>query len=209
MSEYKVLFDWNMEDRVVQDPKRVVTYLVEALRSPAFKAPIKDQRSQAMFKPKRSSMQAFLMWLRPELEGFMKYEAHITNAPTGRQKNRGAPIAAQATVFQCPHVANAQESKTLYEKHTGKKVIKPVGAVAGRAGTRLPGIPCVVMDAVETTITPDSGAEISMVSPTLVNQLQEAGAWVPCQNLPEEPAVSGIGGGVWPVRKKVKLDLRF
>eukprot|EP00644_Phytophthora_capsici_P008512 jgi/Phyca11/111486/e_gw1.20.433.1 len=66
-------------------------------------------------------------------------------------------------VFQCPEVAGPAEAKDLYERTTGRKVLKPVLAVAPANAS--------VMDVVETSITPDSAAEVSVVTSKLLTEI--------------------------------------
>ncbi|ETP35508.1 hypothetical protein F442_16351 [Phytophthora nicotianae P10297] len=148
---YTIVDRLNMEDMIQTEPKKVVGYLVEALRPPAFKA----------------------ARLRVELEGFMRFEAHIavhappkssTNFPpsstsTGPEKKgprgtgggkatsseaklatvsyKAKPPAPSKTekpdkkcfkcgnpthgVFQCPNIASLLEAKEIYEKSAEKK----------------------------------------------------------------------------------------
>ncbi|POM71911.1 Hypothetical protein PHPALM_11460 [Phytophthora palmivora] len=114
-------------------------------------------------------------------------------------------------VFQCPEVSGPVEANELYEKETGKKVIKPV--LAGASGKKITessaAILCTVMDVIETRITPDSAAEVSVVTEKLLDALQKAGSKLERQYLPKLSAVIGIGDNPVLVRSKVKLDLRF
>ncbi|EEY55745.1 uncharacterized protein PITG_09719 [Phytophthora infestans T30-4] len=61
-------------------------------------------------------------------------------------------------VFQCPNISGPAEAKESYEKTIGKRVVKPV----------LAAIPA------ETEITPDSAAEVSVVTTKLLKRLSSA-----------------------------------
>ncbi|KAG2763441.1 hypothetical protein PC116_g25770 [Phytophthora cactorum] len=90
--------------------------------------------------------------------------------------------------------------------------MKPVLAVIPTdqaATTASPAIPCVVMSTVETSITSDSAAEVSVVTTKLLKQLSARGAWIAQQALTGTAGVTGIGDKPVPVKSKVKLDLRF
>ncbi|KAG3231289.1 hypothetical protein PI124_g23616 [Phytophthora idaei] len=115
-------------------------------------------------------------------------------------------------VFQCPNISGPAEAKELYEKCTGKRVMKPVLAAIPTdqaATTASRAIPCVVMSTVETSITPDSAAEVSVVTTKLLKQLSARGAWIAQLALTGTAGVTGIGDKPVPVKSKVKLDLRF
>ncbi|KAG4064863.1 hypothetical protein PC123_g399 [Phytophthora cactorum] len=237
---YEIVDRLNMEDMVQAEPKKVVGYLVEALRPPAFKA------------------------VRGELESFMRFEAHIASASQGKSaaksdqeqkptekllkgrgwqniggKTRQQPVKhseqqkkTQETtansgksdkkrfkcedlahgVFQCPNISSLAEAKELYEKCTGKRVMKPVLAAIPTdqaVTTASPAITCVVISTVETSTTLDSAAEVSVVTTKLLKQLSASGAWIAQQALTGTAGVTGIGDNPVPVKSKVKLDLRF
>ncbi|GMF47598.1 unnamed protein product [Phytophthora fragariaefolia] len=81
---YEIVDKLNMEDVVQVEPKKVIGYLVEALRPQAFKAAVKDQLGRQIHKGTKSNIQSFLKWVRSELEGFMRFEAHISGAHPGK-----------------------------------------------------------------------------------------------------------------------------
>lgn len=100
----------------------------------------------------------------------------------------------------------------IYETTTGKKVMKPVLAVAPErspVASSTTTIPCTVMDILETAITPDSAAEVSVVTTKLLRSLVTKGAWLNQQEVPGNAAVTGVGDKPVTVKSKVKLDLRF
>ncbi|GMF69673.1 unnamed protein product [Phytophthora fragariaefolia] len=213
---YEVIDRLNMEDIVQTEPKKVVGYLVEALRPHAFRASVKDQLGRQTHKQTKSNIQTFLKWLRGELDGFMCFEAHIAsqpmphpalkgsqgfglaqqpNKPAEQQNKTSKTVTAPRQpqpkptnsgrmsrtthvkhdrpaktcfkcgdqthgFFQCPDVASPAEAKDIYEKTTGRKVLKPVLAVTSGSAERSwssATIPCMVMETIETHITPDSG----------------------------------------------------
>ncbi|EGZ26622.1 hypothetical protein PHYSODRAFT_308353 [Phytophthora sojae] len=95
---YEIIDQLNMEDVVHTEPKKAIGYFVGALRPQLFKAAEKDQLSRQCHKSTKSDLAAFLKWLRGELQGFMRFEAHIsaqTQAKGGtkptqqQQSNRG------------------------------------------------------------------------------------------------------------------------
>jgi len=115
-------------------------------------------------------------------------------------------------VFQCPNISSNVEAKELYEKHTGKTVVKTVAsltAASQQLSDASPSIPCTIMDAIKMAVTPDSGAEVTVVTPKLIKELKDHGVWLSSQDLPRTAAVTGIGDKPVPVKTKVKLDLRF
>ncbi|KAK1945593.1 Pro-Pol polyprotein [Phytophthora citrophthora] len=257
---YEIIDRLNMEDVVHTEPKKVVGYLVDALRPHSFKAAVRDQLSRQIHKTTKSNLASFLKWLRGELEDFMRFEAHISShqlakgngkpiqqqdqakrsagGPQGGVKTNMAPEQQNKSnskpkpknsgdrppkkcfkcgdqthgVFQCPEVAGPAEAKTIYESTTGKKVLKPVFALAKpKNTTSRPSttIPCAVMDTLETEITPDSAAEVSMVTTNLLNQLVAKGAWIKHQDIVGKAEVTGVGEKPVQVKSKVQLDLKF
>ncbi|KAE9268239.1 hypothetical protein PR003_g31512 [Phytophthora rubi] len=249
-----------MEDFVQEEPKKVVKYLVEALRPLAFKNAVKDQLERQAHKSTKSNIKIFLKWLREELEGFMRYEVHIsvqqqsghpskgnyahTSASLPKPAFGGQKKIARAAkeipkpakvmdtrngshvstsrqgkqdktcfkcgdqthgVFQCPDIASPMEAKALYEKTTGRKVLKPVLAVSAESTTGAgvsSAIPCTVMGALETSITPDSAAEVSLVTTKFLRMLSDKGAWLTHLDIPGHAAVTGIGDAPVPVESK-------
>lgn len=57
---FSILNRLNMEDVLQQDPKKVVSYLADALRPWAFKWAAKDPLGRSMHKLTRSNLQVFL-----------------------------------------------------------------------------------------------------------------------------------------------------
>ncbi|KAJ8524382.1 hypothetical protein ON010_g16736 [Phytophthora cinnamomi] len=244
---YEIVDRLNMEDIVQAEPKKVVEYLVEALRPPAFKSAVKDQLSRQAHKPTKHNIQLFLKWLRGELDSFMRFEAQMAvqhphqqnstksaswptaggylkklrrgnqnvanyaSGGTGQQKNKPDRRNGKSDNLKQSNRADKKMFQELYEKRIGEKVMKPVLSVA--TGTKTTessaAIPCTVMDVVETRITPDSAAEVSVVTEKLLDALDKAGSKLERQDLPKLSAVIGIGDKPVPVRSKVKLDLRF
>ncbi|OWZ02136.1 LOW QUALITY PROTEIN: hypothetical protein PHMEG_00026351, partial [Phytophthora megakarya] len=265
---YEIVDRLNMEDVIQVEPKKVVGYLVDALRPPAFKSAVKDQLGRQIHKPTKANIETFLKWLRKELEDFMRFEAHITvqhqpshpvkntqsksttpqlekslgganngakpqgksgNAPTkmipARNGGHEVPPKQGKTirkcfkcgdqthgVFQCPDIASPTEAKELYEKSTDRKIVKPVLTVAPTTNEREvapAAIQCKVMELVETWITPDSAAEVSVVTTKLLKALTGSGAWLNYLDIADHIAVTGIGDKPVSVKTKVKLTLRF
>ncbi|POM74204.1 Hypothetical protein PHPALM_8883 [Phytophthora palmivora] len=223
-----------MEDVVQTEPKRVVGYLLDALRPQAFKAAVKYQLGRQAYKPTKASIQTFLKWLRKELEGFMKFEAHSTvqqqsgqvtkstqshttttqpkKSHTGASHNTKACGDQTYGVFQCPDIVSQVEAKELYEKCTCRKVMKPVMTIVSntcKKEVHSAGIPCKVMDLIETLITPDSAAEVSVVTTKLLKALSRSGVWINYLEIADHAAVTGIGDKPMSVKNKVKLKLRF
>ncbi|OWY99432.1 hypothetical protein PHMEG_00029561 [Phytophthora megakarya] len=69
---YEIVDRLNMEDVVQVEPKKVVGYLVESPHPPVFKAAVEDQLGRQVYKQTKPTF-------RGELEGFMRFEAHIVN----------------------------------------------------------------------------------------------------------------------------------
>eukprot|EP00644_Phytophthora_capsici_P010646 jgi/Phyca11/104689/e_gw1.9.784.1 len=79
----------NMECIIHEDPKRVVKYLVEALRPVTFRAAIQDSLERPAGKLLKKDVSSFLRWLRPQMEEFMRFETHITTVqPSTRQSSQ-------------------------------------------------------------------------------------------------------------------------
>ncbi|KAE8975378.1 hypothetical protein PR002_g25618 [Phytophthora rubi] len=74
---YSAVNGVNMESIIHEDPKRVVGYLVDALRPAVFRSAVKDSLARPAGKQLKKDVSQFLRWLRPQMEEFMKYETHI------------------------------------------------------------------------------------------------------------------------------------
>ncbi|GMF33971.1 unnamed protein product [Phytophthora lilii] len=126
-----------------------------------------------------------------------------------QQQRRHCTVDAYgAGVFQCPDVAGPAEAKELYEATTGKKVLKPVLAVAqpkNATPRSTTTISCVVMDTLETEITPDSAAEVSMVTTKLLNQLVAEGTWIKHQEMSEKLKPLVLEKKAVQVKSKVQM----
>ncbi|KAG3194619.1 hypothetical protein PC128_g9195 [Phytophthora cactorum] len=59
---YEIADRLNIEHMVQAEPKKVVGYLVEALRPPAFKASVRDQLGRQSHKTTKSNIKLFLKW---------------------------------------------------------------------------------------------------------------------------------------------------
>eukprot|EP00644_Phytophthora_capsici_P005005 jgi/Phyca11/96467/e_gw1.1.465.1 len=94
---YSTVDGVNMESIIHEDPKRVVGYLVKALRPTAFRSAIQDSLERPAGKPLKKDVSMFLRWLRPQMEEFMKYETHIlatqqgSNNANSQQSQKGKP----------------------------------------------------------------------------------------------------------------------
>lgn len=69
-------------------------------------------------------------------------------------------------------------------------------------------ITCEVNGKVQANITPDSGAEVSVVTPGLIKRLESNGVWLQLKTLEDPVHIRGVGPTVMQVQR-VKLDLRF
>ncbi|OWY99433.1 hypothetical protein PHMEG_00029562 [Phytophthora megakarya] len=67
----------------------------------------------------------------------------------------------------------------------------------------------MVIEAVESNITPDSAAEVSVVTTKLLRALSDTSTWLAQQEFSNSAAMTGIGKKSVPVKSKVKMDLRF
>ncbi|KAG1699783.1 hypothetical protein DVH05_012676 [Phytophthora capsici] len=85
---YEIVDRLNMEDVVQSEPKKVIEYLVEALRPPTFRAAVKDQLGRQTHKQTKANIQVFLKWVRSELEGFMRFEAHIPSTAQAKTSTK-------------------------------------------------------------------------------------------------------------------------
>ncbi|KAF1781484.1 hypothetical protein GQ600_22414 [Phytophthora cactorum] len=110
-------------------------------------------------------------------------------------------------VFQCPLV-NATEATEIYEQH--KKNTKTLGAagVPERNQQNKKGpLSYVANWVVKTLAKPDSGAEVSVVTPHLLKELTAAGQWLRYRDLSQSESVTGITAEPIIVTQEVKLDL--
>ncbi|ETL47596.1 hypothetical protein L916_02673, partial [Phytophthora nicotianae] len=87
---YEIIDRLNMEDVVHTEPKKVVGYLMDALRPHPFRAAVKDQLGRQCHKLTKSDLATFLKWLRGEVEGFMRFEAHIAEPTQPKGGNKPA-----------------------------------------------------------------------------------------------------------------------
>ncbi|OWZ00416.1 hypothetical protein PHMEG_00028393, partial [Phytophthora megakarya] len=120
-------------------------------------------------------------------------------------------------VFQCPQVKDYAEEKVLYETKTGRKArtdksessvyVAQVKLVTDPGNKRT--LPCRVMDCVDTSIKPDSGAEESLIAPCLVEMLQSKQVWLPRRDLPRTRVVRGIGAVRNIISEETNLSSRF
>ncbi|KAI9994941.1 hypothetical protein PInf_011821 [Phytophthora infestans] len=74
---YEIVDRLNMED------------VMQALRPPAFRAAVKDQLGRQTRKQTKANIQVFLKWARSELEGFMRFEAHISPPAQAKTSTKG------------------------------------------------------------------------------------------------------------------------
>ncbi|KAK1946294.1 hypothetical protein P3T76_001847 [Phytophthora citrophthora] len=121
-------------------------------------------------------------------------------------------------VFQCP-LASATEAKELYDKN--RKAPKPVGAVVlvpdqpvqtmpeDSAGQKTGSLACRVNGLLAAWAKPDSGAEVSVVTPHLLQELRAKGQWLQCRDLQQWESIKGIAAAPMVIKQEVKLDLRF
>ncbi|OWY99768.1 hypothetical protein PHMEG_00029175 [Phytophthora megakarya] len=56
---------------------------------------------------------------------------------------------------------------------------------------------------------PDSGAEVSVVTPRILQELTEKGQWLRCRDLKQWESIKGITAAPMVIKQEVKLDLRF
>ncbi|POM60102.1 hypothetical protein PHPALM_31081 [Phytophthora palmivora] len=157
--------------------KKLVGYLVDALRPPAFRVVVKDQLERQSHKSTKANIQTFLKWLRAGLEGFMRKVTQNDSNQVSKQSKAPklkptAPSKTDKNVLSvenkhmCPNIVSPMKAKEIYEKSTGKKVMKPILATTsdGSKPDSAASIPCIVMEAVQNLITPDSAASVSMVT---------------------------------------------
>ncbi|OWY99145.1 hypothetical protein PHMEG_00029909 [Phytophthora megakarya] len=111
-----------MEDIIHEDPKTVVEYLTNALRPQAFK---RGYLSRPTYKPVKRDAQIFLKWLKPQLDEFMKYEAHIQATTTTQSNAPKAPVG--------PHCGGLSKAFTSAKK--------PVSGMSKPASTYAEVIP--------------------------------------------------------------------
>ncbi|KAI9980895.1 hypothetical protein PInf_010240 [Phytophthora infestans] len=68
---------------------------------------------------------------------------------------------------------------------------------------------CMVNGVVEAKAKPDSGAEVSVVSPCLLQELSAKGQWMNCRNLTRSDSIEGITKEPMIITQEVKSDLQF
>ncbi|OWY93587.1 hypothetical protein PHMEG_00036962 [Phytophthora megakarya] len=118
---YEIIDRLNMGDVVHTEPKKVVGYLVDALRPPPFKAAVKDQLSRQCHKSTKADFALFLKWLRVELDGLMRSDDHRLHKGSGKRKQKQTGDRPPRKcfkcgdqthgVFQCPAIASPSEAK--------------------------------------------------------------------------------------------------
>ncbi|OWY92822.1 hypothetical protein PHMEG_00038016, partial [Phytophthora megakarya] len=77
--------------------------------------------------------------------------------------------------------------------------------VASRKGP----LSCMVNGVVEARAKPDSGADVSVVTPRLLHELTTQGQWLPMRDLSENESIEGITATPLVIKQEVKLDLQF
>ncbi|ETM37967.1 hypothetical protein L914_15630, partial [Phytophthora nicotianae] len=65
------------------------------------------------------------------------------------------------------------------------------------------------MDCVDTYIKPDSGVEVSLIAPELVDKLLQQLVWLPRQSLASTQVVRGVGPTPISIQEETSLCLRF
>ncbi|GMF42100.1 unnamed protein product [Phytophthora fragariaefolia] len=142
-----------------------------------------------------------------------RYDGYVSISKPGKKDKKCFKCGDQTHgVFQCPDIAIPMEAKALYEITTGPKVINlllAVSAESAMAAGVSSAIPCTVMGALATSIAPDSATEVSLVTTKLLRMMSDKGTWLMHLDIPGHAAVTGIGDTPVPVKKKVRLDLRF
>ncbi|KAF4035055.1 hypothetical protein GN244_ATG12821 [Phytophthora infestans] len=64
-------------------------------------------------------------------------------------------------------------------------------------------------EVVEAKAKPDSTAEVSVVSPRLLQELSAKGQWMKCRDLTRSESIEGITKEPMIITQEVKLDLQF
>ncbi|GMF13375.1 unnamed protein product [Phytophthora lilii] len=177
---YEIIDRLNMEDVVHTEPKKVVGYLVDALRPHSFKA---AQQNQA--KKKNEELEDRKEWVKQIVPMNSRAKATVsksrrTQVIDDRRSVLNAVIKLMAS-FNALMLRVQQRQKSFMKQLLEKKILKPVLAVAqpkNATPRSTTTISCVVMDTLETEITPDSAAEVSMVTTKLLNQLVAEGTWI-------------------------------
>lgn len=104
-------------------------------------------------------------------------------------------------IFQSPDVANAQEAKTIYEQRTGRKEVRevPIGAVTHSDAAvseplvkRSP-IPAQVNGLVNTTVTLDSGAGVTLIRPEILEKLRKTDSELANRDSENPGLLKGLG----------------
>ncbi|POM70858.1 LOW QUALITY PROTEIN: Hypothetical protein PHPALM_12651 [Phytophthora palmivora] len=94
--------------------------------------------------------------------------------------------------FSALQIVSPSEAKEIYEEKP-EKVMKPVLAMfaSDSYATKVAAIPCVIMDTANTEITPDSAAEVSIVTVKLIKLLSARGIWLRLQDITGGATITG------------------
>ncbi|KAE9060158.1 hypothetical protein PF006_g31717, partial [Phytophthora fragariae] len=77
------------------------------------------------------------------------------------------------------------------------------------AGQKTGSLACRVNSVLAAWAKPDSGAEVSVVTPHLLQELRAKGQWLRCRDLQQWESIKGIAAAPMVIKQEVKLDLRF
>lgn len=80
---------------------------------------------------------------------------------------------------------------------------------ATKADEKLGPLPCPVNRVLNAWAKPDSGAEVSVVTPRLLQELRAKGQWLKCRDLKQWESIKGITADPMMIKQEIKLDLRF
>ena len=128
-------------------------------------------------------------------------------------------------VFQCDKVTLEEAKKLLQDfkdkKKSGTKLangaVKKVETTAVAAADSVQKdtaasnatVPCVVNGRAEARVVPDSGADLTVVSPSFVKKLRDAGDWLQTRKKANPLEISGFGAEIMNIEEEVKLELMF
>ncbi|KAF4128258.1 hypothetical protein GN958_ATG22559 [Phytophthora infestans] len=226
----EILNSQDMDDFPLEEPKMAVKFLCAALKPQALKQTVITELKRIVHKStKKSNTRRNDRFQRAPGGAVSKDAVPRRGSPPGTSSATKVPGQPRKCfkcgdvthgVFHCP-LASATEAKELYKKH--RKQSKTVSAVA--LAPQIPAVlskvqttpharrpsllQCMVNGVVEAKAKPDSGAEVSVVSPCLLQELSAKGQWMNCRNLTRSDSIEGITKEPMIITQEVKSDLQF
>nr|CCA14262.1 conserved hypothetical protein [Albugo laibachii Nc14] len=191
----RILNMHDLEMFPVNDPKMAVAHLTNALRPATFRKMIQIELKKSQNKAMRGSTVAFVNWIKSQLQSFLKLESFLPD--DSRQKVLNDKLLER-------NIARTKSrSVKVPWKNDGQKTVAVVSEKL--KGTILGW----VADDHEVVITPDRGADESVVTPSFIAQLRQQGVWLAIQDLAEPIPIQGFAQQKSKIRQVLKLNFQF